>query len=100
MARTAIDALFDKADMRCTRCGAPAGTCNCWVTCACGWTMGRSEKTCGNPVHLLVLEIVDNVDQQMKNVYPDQMKSASGGFRRTLRTVLERVALKSLNVKG
>lgn len=26
-----IDQLIDHADMRCTLCNAPAGTCQCWV---------------------------------------------------------------------
>lgn len=28
--RTPIDALIDRAGMRCTRCSAPMGQCDCW----------------------------------------------------------------------
>jgi hypothetical protein len=45
---TLIDALFARADLRCTICGAPAGTCDCWERCSCGWHALRGEM-CRNP---------------------------------------------------
>lgn len=42
--RTAIDVLIDQASMECTLCGA--GACDCWDTCACGWTKPRTESAC------------------------------------------------------
>lgn len=44
-----IDALFSKANMRCTVCGAPAGDCDCWERCSCGWSARKGEP-CRNPV--------------------------------------------------
>lgn len=35
-------------DLRCTKCNAPAGTCDCWVVCSCGWS-AEKHKPCGNP---------------------------------------------------
>jgi hypothetical protein len=31
MNRSPIDRLMDKVDWHCVRCGAPMGTCECWV---------------------------------------------------------------------
>lgn len=38
-----IDALFSKANMKCTVCGAPAGDCDCWERCSCGWSACKGE---------------------------------------------------------
>lgn len=90
-----IDALLSKVDWKCAACGAPAGSCGCFVDCSCGWSARAGEK-CNNPVHDMVREIVDAVDHEMRRLYPDIMKHASGGFRRTLRAQIERQALKSM----
>ena len=38
----------DNSGLRCTRCGAPAGECDCWTPCACGWTFAKGTA-CNNP---------------------------------------------------
>jgi hypothetical protein len=43
MSRSPIDILLDRADWRCAKCGAPAGTCGCWTRCACGWRYETGE---------------------------------------------------------
>ncbi len=43
-----IDALFSKANMRCTKCAAPMGDCDCWEQCSCGWTAEKGMP-CRNP---------------------------------------------------
>ena len=45
---TALERMIDKANLRCTKCDAKAGTCNCWEPCSCGWTAERG-KPCHNP---------------------------------------------------
>lgn len=45
-----IDAAVARGDFRCTICGAPAGSCDCWVECSCGWSY-RNGQACRNPVH-------------------------------------------------
>ena len=48
MSETPIEMLFDRAAMRCTICNKPSGTCNCWITCSCGWSFRRGKR-CQNP---------------------------------------------------
>jgi hypothetical protein len=48
--RTVIDALIDKADLRCTRCNAAMGGCDCWTKCDCGWSFEKGTA-CRNPMH-------------------------------------------------
>lgn len=48
MSRSPIDIMMDRVDWRCAKCGAPAGTCSCWMKCACGWTY-ETGKACRNP---------------------------------------------------
>lgn len=45
---TMFDALFKRADMRCTICNARAGACDCWTKCKCGWSHEKDAK-CRNP---------------------------------------------------
>lgn len=96
MTRTPIDILFDRADRRCTKCNARAGTCGCWVDCRCGW-MKPADGTCGNPVHAvedaakeMAALVTRDVLHQMRSVYPEPMKHASGGFQRTLKARMNR----------
>ena len=46
--RTPIERLIDAAPMRCTLCQQPAGTCQCWEACSCGYSTRRSTP-CRNP---------------------------------------------------
>ena len=50
MNKTPMDILFEKAEMKCTICKEPAGACDCWVKCPCGWLYERGEN-CNNPKH-------------------------------------------------
>lgn len=48
-----IEILISQSDMRCTNCGAKAGTCDCWKKCpvkGCSWWIEKGHK-CGNPEH-------------------------------------------------
>lgn len=42
-----LDRLVDQA-VRCVKCGAGIGKCDCWVWCTCGWRAERG-KPCNNP---------------------------------------------------
>lgn len=46
MAKSPIEALFDKTKMKCTICGK--AKCDCWVECKCGWSFEKNTK-CNNP---------------------------------------------------
>jgi hypothetical protein len=46
-----IDMLIDTASMRCTVCGARAGTCQCWIQCSCGWIYQRGSECRNHAVH-------------------------------------------------
>lgn len=48
--KSPIDILIDRAAFQCTKCGARAGTCNCWTKCDCGWSFETGKK-CRNPHH-------------------------------------------------
>jgi hypothetical protein len=37
---TPLDVLIERADLRCTQCGAARGQCACWEQCSCGWWTG------------------------------------------------------------
>jgi hypothetical protein len=39
-----LQIIIDSADLRCTKCGAARGMCDCWERCSCGWYAER-----GNP---------------------------------------------------
>jgi hypothetical protein len=43
---SAIDILFSRAVMKCTKCGR--AECDCWERCSCGWTT-EAGKQCRNP---------------------------------------------------
>jgi DNA polymerase II large subunit len=44
-----IDKLIENT-VRCTKCGAKYGECDCWVKCECGWNHYKTGK-CNNPIH-------------------------------------------------
>ena len=51
--KTPIDILFERANMKCTKCGCRAGTCDCWTKCnieGCKWSYEKGTK-CNNPEH-------------------------------------------------
>ncbi len=45
---TPIETLMSKSEVRCTKCDALYGECDCWVKCDCGWRHGKGEG-CKNP---------------------------------------------------
>ena len=46
---TPMDILFSKSNMRCTKCDASAGDCDCWEQCTCGWSFERGvDIGCAN----------------------------------------------------
>jgi hypothetical protein len=49
MSETPTDRLV-KQSVRCTKCGAKYGKCDCWTECRCGWLYERGEQ-CRNPIH-------------------------------------------------
>lgn len=82
--------------VRCTRCGAPWGGCECWERCHCGQTKARGEL-CENPVHeiekaaeTLAADVVERVLADLRRAYPDATKGLSAGYKRTLKTVMQR----------
>jgi hypothetical protein len=91
-----IERLIDASGLRCTVCGAPKGACQCWVECRCGRAYLRGEA-CGNPIHEREREaqtvaeaVAASVISEVRSVYPEPMKHASGGFRRTLQQTIIR----------
>ena len=46
--KSPMDILFDKADMKCTLCEKPIGTCDYWTQCDCGWSFEKGTQ-CRNP---------------------------------------------------
>ena len=50
---TPIERMIDMADLRCTKCNAKAGACDCWSKCpidGCRWFIEKGHK-CRNPNH-------------------------------------------------
>lgn len=45
-----MDILLDRVDWKCGICGGPAGECDCWEKCPCGWWREKG-KPCNNPKH-------------------------------------------------
>lgn len=41
--------IVDSA-VRCTKCGAGMGKCDCWTQCECGWLFEKGTKY-RNPIH-------------------------------------------------
>ena len=66
-----INKMVDDA-MKCVKCDAPMGGCDCW----------------DNPINPDA--VAANIIFDMKSVYPDVMKAKSGGFLKTLRQVIIR----------
>lgn len=104
--RTPEHALIDRA-VRCVVCDAPMGGCGCWTRCSCGWSF-RTGEACANPMHAAeqaagarARAIAGAVVAEMARAYPEPMRHASGGFRRTLRrTVEEQVAAALFEASG
>ena len=104
MARAPIEMMIDQASMRCAKCGAPAGSCGCWTACRCGWHF-ETGGACHNPAHAveeaarkLAVDLAVRIDIHMKSLYPEAMRAASGGFRRTLLGTIEREAAGLLTI--
>lgn len=54
--------MVDNCGLKCTKCGAAKGQCDCWVKCpvkGCNWSFEKGGK-CQNPVHKL-LKTTNNV---------------------------------------
>lgn len=47
-----IERMIDAACMKCAKCGAAMGTCDCWVLCDCGRSFERGGE-CPNPEHTM-----------------------------------------------
>lgn len=47
--KTPIERLIDNS-VKCLKCGAKFGTCDCWSKCDCGWFYEKNGK-CNNPIH-------------------------------------------------
>ena len=96
MTLSPIERMIDRVAMFCTICGAAAGTCGCWTECRCGIANPTGEE-CRNPVHgeeraaeEFAEHVALNVVEHMKAMYPEPMKHASGGFRKTLSGTIKR----------
>lgn len=98
---TPAEALIDRA-VRCVICGAPMGGCSCHTKCRCGWTY-RAGESCRNPVHEVenaarehAKVVAASVVARMLTAYPEPMRYASGGFRKTLRGYVEEEVARAL----
>lgn len=96
-----IDTLIDRA-MRCAVCDAPRGGCGCWTPCRCGWNH-RTGEACRNPLHDAeraagerAAAVATAVVTHMTAMYPEPMRHASGGFRKTLRAAIKREVARAL----
>jgi hypothetical protein len=47
--RSPIEIMMDSV-MKCVKCAAKMGACDCWSKCECGWTYEKG-KSCRNPAH-------------------------------------------------
>lgn len=48
MSKTPLSKMIDM-NVRCIKCGAPMGKCDCWVQCSfCEWLHAKGEL-CANP---------------------------------------------------
>lgn len=48
-----IENMVDNSNLKCVKCGAKAGNCDCWVKCeikGCTWSVEKGHK-CRNPNH-------------------------------------------------
>jgi hypothetical protein len=46
---TPIDTMILKS-VKCVKCGAGYGKCDCWTKCFCGWSFEKGTS-CDNPIH-------------------------------------------------
>ncbi|GJE57303.1 hypothetical protein [Methylobacterium thuringiense] len=94
-----IDRLFDQADLRCAVCSTSTRVgCDCHTKCQCGW-FARKGEACRNPLHArekaaqdVGHAIAGSVLFHMREMYPEPMKYASGGFAKTLRANIQHEA--------
>jgi hypothetical protein len=50
---SSIERMIDNSSLKCVKCGAKAGYCDCWSECpvdGCGWSVEKGYK-CRNPNH-------------------------------------------------
>lgn len=48
-----IERMIDNYNLKCVKCGAKAGFCDCWTKCpvaGCSWSIEKGHK-CRNPNH-------------------------------------------------
>lgn len=73
------------------KCNAPAGSCDCWTKCRCGWSYeaggARSNPAhaCEDAAQQAADFIAASVVGRMRDAYPEPMRYASGGFAKTLK---------------
>ncbi len=94
-ARSGLARLIGSA-VTCTICDAPMGGCDCWTWCGYGWNF-RTGEACRNPVHAAeqaaeerARAIAGTVAADLARLYPEPMRHASGGFRKTLSEMIRR----------
>lgn len=94
-----IDVLLGQADLRCVVCDTSTRVgCDCHTKCRCGWFFRKGEA-CRNPHHACEkaardagAAIAGSVLFEIRQHYPEPMKYASGGFRKTLQAIIQREA--------
>ena len=117
-ARTPIERLIDATPMRCTLCKAPAGTCQCWEDCSCGWSVPR-YTACRNPdttdcstklkygtpaqqaawFDLLARQAAQEVLWYIDSMYPRMWENVSkSGARTSVRNVLRRAIRQAIEI--
>lgn len=45
---TPVEMTILRSEIRCVKCNALHGKCDCWTECSCGWKYA-SGKSCSNP---------------------------------------------------
>lgn len=90
-----LERMIDAA-VRCVRCDQTKADCTCYRKCRCGQTVPKDEA-CSNPLHAVEEEaaatakaVATTVLARMSQAYPEPMRHASGGFRKTLRAHIQR----------
>lgn len=90
------------AAVRCVRCDQTTAKCDCYRKCRCGRTAPKDEA-CSNPLHAVEEEaaatakaVATAVLARMSELYPESMRHASGGFKKTLRGHIQREVSQAL----
>lgn len=87
---------------KCVRCDLTAADCQCYAKCACGNRYIKGGK-CNAPIHkisasaeLLAKSVAAEVVFELRSLYSGTMRNSSQTFQRGIRTVVIKMAQKTL----